>query len=283
MHDPILATPRRSLHRVMSAVIAAALLLGGCTLPPADDLTLTQQRLDALLPADAILLGEQHDAPDHQRVQREVVLALAARDALAALALEMAEQGRTTAALARDAGEPAVRAALQWDAAAWPWAAYGPAVMAAVRAGVPVLGANLPRAQMPSRMADRQLDVLLSGPALKAQQQLIRQGHCGMLPENRITPMTRVQIARDAAMAQTVAAAATAGKTVLLLAGRGHVDRSLGIPRHLPPGLKVRAVGIGTDPAPAAADSLAKFDLAWPAAPGPDIDHCERFRAKRVD
>ena len=37
---------------------------------------------------------------------------------------------------------------LAWDDAGWPWAAYGPAVMAAVRAGVPVLGANRPRSRM---------------------------------------------------------------------------------------------------------------------------------------
>ena len=56
-------------------------------------------------------------------------------------------------------------------------------------------------------MADGKLDGQLPGPALKAQQQAIRLGHCNMLPESQITPMTRVQIARDISMAQTLAAA----------------------------------------------------------------------------
>ena len=31
------------------------------------------ERLQQWLPADVLLLGEQHDAPDHQRLQRETV------------------------------------------------------------------------------------------------------------------------------------------------------------------------------------------------------------------
>ena len=259
-------------------LLSAAVLTVGCASGARTD---TEQRLAALLPADAILLGEQHDAPDHQRVQREIVQALAARDQLAALALEMAEQGVDTRDLPSDASEAQVRNALQWNEAAWPWHAYGPAVMAAVRAGVPVLGANLPRVQMRARMADAQLDTLLPGPALKAQQQAIRLGHCGMLPESQITPMTRVQIARDLAMAQTLRAAAQPGRTVLLLAGRGHVDRSLGVPRHLPREFRVKSVEIGTNKALDAPDLIANFDRSWPAAAGPDIDHCAQFQLQR--
>jgi hypothetical protein len=90
-------------------------------------------------------------------------------------------------------------------------------------------------------MADGALDTLLPGPALKAQQQAIRLGHCGLLPESQVAPMTRIQVARDRAMAQTLAQAATPGKTVVLLAGAGHVDEALGVPRHLPAALRVHA------------------------------------------
>lgn len=83
----------------VAGVLALCALLQACATYPGD----VEQRVDALLPTDVILLGEQHDAPDHQRLQREVVLNLARRGQLAALAIEMAEQGRSTAALARDA------------------------------------------------------------------------------------------------------------------------------------------------------------------------------------
>lgn len=233
------------------------LAVAGCVAaPPAtDDLA---GSIEALLPADALLLGEQHDAPDHQETHREVIQALAARGQLAAVALEMAEQGRSTAALPRDASEAAVRAALHWDEAGWPWQAYAPAVMAAVRAGVPVMGANLPRTGMRAAMAESGLDTLLSGPALKAQQQAIRLGHCDLLPDSQITPMTRIQIARDRAMAQTLTQAAAPGKTVVLLAGAGHVDMALGVPQHLPAALRVRSA-------------------ALPARP-PKKDYCEDMR-----
>jgi len=240
----------------------AVLALAGCVTAPAS-------RILSLLPADAILLGEQHDAPDHQRIERATIDALAARGALAAVALEMAEQGHSSAGLPRNASEAQVQAALQWDDKAWPWAAYGPAVMAAVRAGVTVLGANLPRAQMHAAMANPALDVQLPGPALKAQQQAIRLGHCGLLPEGQIGPMTRIQIARDQAMAQTLQAAAVPGKTAVLLSGSGHADRRLGVPRHLPPGFTSKSVLLQVQTAQAATKNVADFDQVWttPARP----------------
>jgi uncharacterized iron-regulated protein len=212
------------MHRTIALV---TVLLTGCTLP-----------LGVPAP-DVLLLGEQHDAPEHQQLHHRFVQRLAAQGNLAALALEMAEQGASTAGLPRDAPEATVRAALRWDEQAWPWPAYGPAVMAAIGAGVPVVGANVPRPSLRAAMADASLDSLLTEPALKAQQQAVRVGHCGLLPETQIGPMTRVQIARDRAMAQTLAQAAIAGKTAVLLAGAAHVDPALGVPQHLPSSLRV--------------------------------------------
>ncbi len=239
------------------------------------------ERLKQLLPADAILLGEQHDVPDHQRVHRLVVSTLASQKLLAALTLEMASQGQSTANLAPDASEEEVRAALQWNNDGWPWAAYGQAVMAAVRADVPVMGANLPRAGMREAMANTDLDRLLTGPALKAQQDSIRSGHCDKLPESQIAPMTRIQIARDIAMAQTVAKAVQAGKTVVLLAGGGHVDRQLGVPLHMAPTLRSKTVLMRPEPEPDDSAMAASFDAIWPAQAAAPIDYCANFDAMR--
>jgi uncharacterized iron-regulated protein len=266
--------------------VALTVSLAACAFTPAvpsySDAS-RAERLQQLLPADIILLGEQHDAPDNQQVHRVIVETLASRNALAALALEMASQSQSTAGLARDATEDAVRQALQWNNEGWPWSAYGPAVMAAVRAGVPVLGANLPSNQLRNAMARTELDAVLAGPALKAQQQNIRTGHCDMLPESQIAPMTRVQIARDIAMADTLAKAVQAGKTVVLLAGGGHVDRSLGVPLHLAQGVKVKAVLIRPEIPTDSSDpeSMANFDAIWPARAAPVVDYCARFGASR--
>lgn len=243
-------------------------------------------RTDALLPADVLLLGEQHDAAEHQDIHRQVIEHLAVRGQLAAVVLEMAEAGSNTATLKSNSTQLQVQAALHWNNKSWPWLAYWPAVMAAVKAGVPVLGGNLPAARMREAMADTQLDQRLPGPALKAQQQLIRLGHCELLPEAQITPMTRIQIARDISIASTVAGAVLPGKTVVVLAGSGHVNRALGVPQHLPSGMKLKAVQLRAGPVPAEtearqqAESRAAYDAVWSTPALPEQDYCEGLQEK---
>ena len=244
-------------------------------LAPAD-----QARLAALLPTELLLVGEQHDAPEHQRLQRQLVEWLAARGQLAALTLEMAERGQSTAGLPRDAGAAEVRRALAWDDAGWPWSAYGPVVMAAVRAGVPVLGANLPRSGLRAAMADAALDARLPAAALAEQRQRLRDGHCGLLPETQLAPMTRVQIARDIAMAEVAAGARQPGRTVLLVAGNGHVHRALGVPRHLPPDVQARVLAASAEPAPSAMHTVADelgAELVWRTPARPPRDYCSEL------
>jgi len=270
-------------HRPVSSLLLALLgstLIAGCAGWPggaeAPDAPIAR-RVEALLPTDALLLGEQHDAPEHHAIERETVEALAARGRLAALALEMAEEGNGTAHLPAAATEAQVRTALSWSDKAWPWADYGPAVMAAVRAGVPVVGANLPRARMKDAMADVSLDVQLNGEAYTAQQDAVREGHCKLLPESQIVPMTRIQVGRDRAMAQAIVKARQPGRTVLLIAGAGHVDRQLGVAQHLPNEVSFKAVRLLAAPAGADATS-AGYDRTWRTPPLPEKDYCAELR-----
>ena len=272
------------LLRPLAALLA--LLLSACALPPLD--AERQARLASLLPADALLLGEQHDAPEHQQLQRQVVQWLADRGQLAAVVLEMAEAGHGTAGLPPDASARQVRAALAWDDARWPWRTYGPVIMAAVAAGAPVLGANLSLAQMREAMRQSALDDRLPAELLAVQRQRIRDSHCGLLPEPRIDPMTRVQIARDIAMADAVARAAqqaAPGRVVLLITGNGHVHRALGVPRFLPFDLKAKVLSAQAQSAQAAIENealadraLQAGDLRWPTPPLPPRDPCATLR-----
>lgn len=236
----------------------------------------TATRLDKLLPADVLLLGEQHDAAEHQQIEQQVLANLAQRGVLAAVALEMADAGTSTASLHPSSSDEQVRLALHWSDKAWPWSAYGPPVMTAVRAGVPVLGANLPRARMRDSMADSKLDAALPGPALKAQQQDIRTGHCNLLPEAQITPMTRIQIARDISMASTLSQAAVPGKVVVLLSGNGHADRFLGVPQHLGHDLRVKIIRLQAGPD--AGDQASAFDMLWVTPALPEKDYCAELK-----
>ena len=275
------------MFKLFCALVLCA-VLSSCASPPeapllrplsAQALAITTTRLDALLPMDVLLLGEQHDAAEHQQIHSQVIALLAQRGLLVAVALEMADANLTTAKLHPSSTEQETKNALKWNDKGWPWAAYGPAVMTAVRAGVLVVGANLPGGAMRGSMADSLLDGQLPGPAFKAQQQLIRTGHCNLLPESQITPMTRIQIARDIKMAETLKEVALPGKVAVLLAGSGHADRLLGVPQHLPATLKVKAVRLRAGDA-AAADNADAFDAVWATPALPEKDYCAAFKAQ---
>lgn len=270
------------MRRALPWLLLTAALAGCTSLQPP-----VSERLGGLGATPLLLLGEQHDAAQHQQVHQGAVEALAARGQLAAVALEMADQGATTAGLPRDATEAAVQAALRWQDAGWPWGPYGPAVMAAVRAGVPVVGANLPRDGMRAALADATLDARLAPELLRQQRAAVRDGHCGLLPEAQLPALARVQIARDLAMARTVtelamapaaASPAAPGKTVLLIAGSGHVDRLLGVPQHLPPQLAYRAVKLQPRNGAPVVDSERRFHAVWVTARVPEKDYCAEMR-----
>lgn len=210
-----------------AAALAAGLTLAACApLPPA--------RAPIDFDGRVLVFGEQHDQPAHQRAAAESVRALAGRQRLAALVLEMADQGRDTRQLPPDASESQVRDALGWTG--WPWAVYADLVMAAVHAGVPVLGGNLPRARTRATMDDASLDARADADVRERLLQAVRQGHCGALPPARETGMLRVQVARDLAMADTLAQAlrsARPGQLVVLHTGMQHASRDRGVPWHL--------------------------------------------------
>ncbi len=234
-----------------------------------------------LLPASAaaarlLIFGEQHDQPDQQRQVAAEIQTLAGQGQLAAVVLEMAELPHRTSALPRDTSEAAVRDALQWTG--WPWETYAAVVMNAVRAGVPVLGGNLPRAEMRAAMADTTLDAQVDATARALLTDAVRSGHCDLLPAAQQPGMVRIQIARDAAMARVAAEAlrsAPAGSTVVLLAGAQHASRDRGVPRHLAlldATAPVRVVMFGE------AGSGLVPDERRPALFTPQEDHCQSLR-----
>ena len=226
-----------------------------------------------------LLVGEQHDADEHQRLHRLVVETLSARQQVSAVVIEMVDRGRSTAGLAPDTPESAVRGALGWREPAWPWQRYGPVVMASVRAGVPVLGGNLPRADMPEAMRDARWDTLWPRSAWQRLQQTIDEAHCGLMPRSQLPAMARIQLARDDAMARTLAQAAGPGRLAVLFTGQVHADRQWGVPwhlerlGHLPASTRVILLHTG----PTAPDDLqADHFVATPAlAPK---DHCAELR-----
>lgn len=241
-----------------------------------------QQLLERLADAPRLLIGEQHDNPDHHALQLWLLQALAARRAQGSLLLEMLtpdQQGRVDAVRAQLAAGKQIEdlpAALNWQSG-WDWALYGPLLRHALAQPYPVLAANLDRAQMLKIYRKRPLLKGAASTAAPVREQLlaqIRDSHCGKLPENQLPAMLAVQQQRDRHMAEALLAAPVPG---LLLAGAYYVRRDLGVPLHLrdlgkPAGaLVLMHAEVGAPVSPTAAD------FVWYTAAQPEQDHCANF------
>ena len=96
-----------------------------------------------------------------------------------------------------------------------------------------------------------------------------------VLPASQVAPMTRIQLARDRAMAQTAREALRPGQTVRLVAGHQHVRRDIGVPQHLPAGLQVKSVRLLAGGKSLPGES---FDSVWATEALPDKDYCAGLR-----
>ena len=250
-------------------------LASGRTLTP-------QQLLDRLAEAPRLLIGEQHDNPDHHALQLWLLENLAARRASGSLLLEMLnpdQQARVDAlraALAR--GElPELPAALAWQPG-WDWAQYAALVDWALRQPAPLWAANLDReeirrlyAERPALAGQRSTRAAVS-EALLAQ---IRASHCGLLPDSQLPAMLAVQQQRDRRMAERLRAAPT---PAVLIAGAFHARRDLGVPLHLEDlgaAEGARVLILAEVGKPVAAQAA---DYVWYTAAMPAEDHCARLR-----
>lgn len=232
---------RNVSHRALACAFFSA-LLAGCAAAPDSGQALTslqswQQQLEQWRTVPLVLLGEQHDMPEHQRWQAQTIDYLAQQQRLSAVVMEMAPAGGSTRGLGAQASEDQVKAALRWEQGTakggWPWPVYGPVVMTAVRAGVPVLGGNLPPEQLRTAMQNAALDSHLPAAGWQLQLEAIDKGHCGLLAQSQWAPMARVQLARDQSMAKVAMDALPAGQAggqVLIISGGGHSRADIGVP-----------------------------------------------------
>ena len=244
-----------------------------------------QQLVERLARAPRVLVGEQHDNPDHHALQLWLSRELAARRPQGSLLLEMLnpdQQARVeqVQAAARAGRMPVdTIAALAWQPG-WDWSLYGALVQYQLRQPYPLLAANLDRAEI---MQIYQARPTLQGTASTApavQEKLqadIRESHCGLLPDSQIPAMLAVQQQRDRRMAERLLAAL---QPAMLLAGAFHVRKDLGVPLHLADlgagegNLVLILAEVGKQPA---ADSA---DYVWYTAANAPEDHCAKLRKK---
>lgn len=239
--------------------------------------------VERLAPAERLLIGEQHDNPDHHALQLWLLQALATRRAPGSLLLEMLEPGQQArvdevrAAVARGQWPTDLPAALAWQPG-WDWLQYGRLVRHALAQPEPLLAANLERAEV-GRIyrggAPLQGSASTAASVQAALREQIRESHCDLLPPSQLPAMLAVQQQRDRRMAERLRAAPA---PAILLAGGYHVRRDLGVPLHLADlgasaGVQVlQLVEVGQPV------SAAQADFVWYTPAPPPQDYCATLR-----
>lgn len=246
--------------------------------------TLTADELvERLAAAPRVLVGEQHDNPDHHALQLWLLQALEQKRAQGSLLMEMinpdqqakVDQARKQVQAGKAPGD--LFAALAWQKN-WEWSMYGPIVRHALAQPYPLLSANLDRSEIMQIYKERPSlqGALSTTPAVQAPLlEQIRESHCGLLPESQLPSMLAVQQQRDRRMAQRLLAAP---QPALLFAGAFHVRRDLGVPLHL------ADLGAGQGNLIVVLAEVGKVvaaqtaDFVWYTPALPDKDHCAEMR-----
>lgn len=252
-----------------------------------------------------VMLGEQHDNPDHHVLQAKLVRALLEAGRHPAVGFEMLSTDDSAAVaryLARSPKDAAgLGDAVNWRRTGWPeWRFYQPIAQAALDGSVPIVATNLSK---PATDAVRRNGLAGLGPALTTQLRLvepspetrtamateIREAHCGQASDDMIARMVDIQWARDARMAQSLARSGQRDGAVLIT-GAGHARRDRGVPVHLArqvPGASIASLAfVEVDPAAVKpgdyaahfASTALPFDYVWFTPKADEADPCEKFK-----
>lgn len=256
--------------------------------------------------ADAVLLGEIHDNPDHHALQAWVVAEIAKTGKKPAVVYEMIplEFAEPLAAFLETPrhGAAGLGQLLKWNERGWPdWETYEPIAEAALEAGLRIKAGDLGK-ESQRRISREGLDALepsyrdrlgvnlpLETNNRENLMEKLHEGHCRMMPKEALAPMLGVQRARDAVMADAVLSEAKAGGAILI-AGAGHTRNDWAVPWYLArraPDKTVRTVAfVEADPdlpEPAdyelvGADGKPMFDFVWFTPRATLTDHCAELR-----
>lgn len=268
--------------RALFACLPLALALAACQHAPAPIATA------AAAAPRVLLLGEVHDSAAGHAARAALLrkdVEAGWRPAIAMEQFDTGQQAALDAAMRDCADADCVVAKVVTAKGSWTWAYYAPVIQLALDYKLPLLAANLSRADaskvvkdgfgaaLPVGLVARyQLDAL-PAEVLGAQETEVRDSHCGALPEPMVSPMAKAQIARDVVMAETMRTHLASG--VVLIAGNGHVRKDIAVPYWLRrDGLAPRAVGF-LEPA----SDASVFDAVEriPATERPDP--CAGFKA----
>jgi len=276
----------------LATLAAACLLLAGCATPAPIDLN-AQALAAAIARQPVVLLGEVHDNAAQHAARAAALRQFFASGARPALAFEQFDRERQADIdRARRETPPAgtnradyVIAQASGKRSGWNWSLYRPYVELALEFELPIVAANLSRADA-GRVASEGFGVVFDAatigtlglealpPALlQEQERAVDDGHCNQLPANMLPAMARAQIARDAALALAIRPHLARG--VVLLTGNGHARNDFGVPQFLTAAERERTVTIGLlESEHADAELRERFDVSFVTPTQQRADPC---------
>ncbi|WP_409524804.1 ChaN family lipoprotein [Nitrincola sp. MINF-07-Sa-05] len=193
--------------------------------------------LDSLPRGGWLLLGEQHDHPDHHRIQVTLLKTLAQQGRLGAVAFEMLnteQQPLLDQWLGR--GDEVTPEDLDWNPG-WPWERYEQQVRSALNLAERVVAADLPRALQRKAYTEGAPAGALDAAHSEFMKELLFTSHCGKLPREHLGQMLQVQLARDQQMTDALAQHVYPQRTGVLITGAVHARQAIGVPRWIEPEL----------------------------------------------
>jgi len=236
-----------------TAILALAMMLAGCATSPPNP---SPQAIGSTFAGhDYVLLGEVHDNPAAQHERLQALASAVGQGWRPAIAMEQFDRERQADIdrARREHPGDADYLIAQAGGKGWLWPLYRPVVALALQYDLPLLAANLSRADAGkvvrgglgdvfsrAQQASLGLDAPLPADLVAAQTADLDAAHCGQLPKAMLPGMLNAQAARDAVMAATLRPYAARG--AVLIAGNGHVRRDVGVPRWLGSG---KALSVG--------------------------------------
>ena len=283
-------------HPLCAALVACLGVVQTATAAPAVRIEATPTALaGAMAERRSVLLGEVHDNGE-QHVLRVAALRLridgGARPALVFEQFDRERQADIDRVRQDRPGDAdALIAAV--GARNWDWKHYRPFVQIALDHDLPIVAANLSRADAmkvaangwdgifdSSTQAALGLDRLTAG-FVEAHERAVARGHCDLLPASALAPMARAQIARDIVLARALRPYLPRG--AILLSGNGHVRKDIGVPAWLSADERRDVVSIGLlerDPEGAIEDNSDQFDFVIETAAAERPDPCVALRKR---
>lgn len=248
--------------------------------------------------ASYVFVGEKHDNPRHHLIERELLrmrFANKEMNQVSRAVFEMLDESQDAliAKLQSQMSLEEMRATLNWPNKGWDWASYGPLFWESVQHQALNSG-NISRGLI-SNIYKEGKKVLGEMPRLatalqqdeKVHAYLLDQifaSHCGLQSRESLQPMLHIQLAKDASMANAMAATPRS----ILIAGGEHVRGATAVPQHvkkLKPEASTLIIQLveakpGKMNAPDYFASIGQADVIWFTETTPEKDYCADVKGR---